>query len=336
MKFSAALSLALAPLALAKAVNNVYPVRRMEHKGASKGAAKGAAGGALAGGALGAALGAGGAAAINAGSVTQIILVWANPGGGAATTTMNEQVTVTQTVTAGAPPVPRHRLLPPLLLTPYVTVGGAAGLVYTPAEVKAKKGDMVIFTFMSANHTATQSTFDKPCDAMPGGMDSGFQPNANNTVNPPPQVAMQVMVETPLWFYCRQSTHCGKGMTFSINPTAEKSQAIFQSMAIAQKGQGAPSAIVGGGAANGTAPPPPPPPAAGAPPPAKESGAAPPATGGAAKGGMTQGIGQLTPGSGQCVCAVSCAPGSFPAVAAQGLGAFGGMPGGMPAEMAEA
>ncbi|KAK6825191.1 hypothetical protein PG995_015219 [Apiospora arundinis] len=328
MKFSAALSLAIAPLALAKAVNNVYPARRMEHKGA----AKGAAGGALAG----VAAGAGGAAVINAGAggVTQIILIWANPGGGAATTTMNQQVTVTQTVTAGAPPAASAP--PAAAATHTVTVGGAAGLVYTPAEVKAKKGDMVIFTFMSANHTATQSTFDKPCDAMPGGMDSGFQANANNTVNPPPQVAMQVMVETPLWFYCRQSTHCGKGMTFSINPTAEKSQAIFQSMAIAQKGTGAPSAIVGGGAANGTAPPPPPagaaPPAAA--PPAK--GAAPPATGGAAAGGMVQGIGQLTPGTGQCICAVTCSPGSFPAVAAQGIGAFGGVPGGMPAEMAEA
>ncbi|KAK7948242.1 uncharacterized protein PG986_009128 [Apiospora aurea] len=321
MKFSAALTLAIAPLALAKAVNNVYPVRRTEHKGASKGAAKGAAGGALAGGALGAALGAGGAAAVNAGSITQIILVWANPGGGAATTTMNEQVTVTQTVTAGAPPG-ASAPPPAAAATHSVTVGGAAGLVYTPAEVKAKKGDMVIFTFMAANHTATQSTFEKPCDAMPGGMDSGFQPNANNTVNPPPQVAMQVMVETPLWFYCRQSTHCGKGMTFSINPTAEKSQALFQSMAIAQKGQGAPSAIVGGGAANGTAPPPPPAAGAPRPPPRRQPRRA--------------GIGQLTPGTGQCVCAVSCAPGSFPAVAAQGLGAFGGMPGGMPAEMAEA
>ena len=71
----------------------------MDHK---KGAAAGAGAGALAG----VAAGAGGAAVINAGAggVTQIILVWANPGGGAATTTMNQQVTVTQTVTAGAPP----------------------------------------------------------------------------------------------------------------------------------------------------------------------------------------------------------------------------------------
>ena len=57
---------------------------------------------------------------------------------------------------------------------------------------------MVIFTFMSTNHTATQSTFDKPCDPMEGGMDTGFQPNPDNSINPPPQVAMQVMVETPL------------------------------------------------------------------------------------------------------------------------------------------
>ncbi|GKT86885.1 serine-threonine rich [Colletotrichum tofieldiae] len=79
--------------------------------------------------------------------------------------------------------------------------------------------------------------------------------NPNNSVAPPPQVAMQVMVSEPLWFYCAQANHCGKGMTFSINPTAEKSQAIFQSMAIQQKGKGAGGAITGG-----TPPPPPLPP----------------------------------------------------------------------------
>ncbi|GJC82511.1 hypothetical protein ColLi_05349 [Colletotrichum liriopes] len=111
---------------------------------------------------------------------------------------------------------------------------------------------MVVFTFMSQNHTATQSTFAKPCDPLAGGMNSGFMANPNNSVAPPPQVAMQVMVSEPLWFYCAQANHCGKGMTFSINPTAEKSQAIFQSMAIQQKGKGAGGAITGG-----TPPPPP-------------------------------------------------------------------------------
>lgn len=57
---------------------------------------------------------------------------------------------------------------------------------------------MVVFTFLSNNHTATQSAFATPCDPLAGGMDSGFVPNVNNTVSPPPQVAMQVTVATPL------------------------------------------------------------------------------------------------------------------------------------------
>lgn len=113
-------------------------------------------------------------------------------------------------------------------------------------------------------------------------------------------------------------------MAFSINPTAEKSQAMFQAMAIAQKGTGAPSAITGGG--NGTAAPPAAPPAAAPAAPPAESGAVAP----------SQGMGQIVPGTGQCICAVTCAPGSFPAVQAQGVGAFGGMGGGLPASMMEA
>ena len=79
-----------------------------------------------------------------------------------------------------------------------VIVGGSAGLVYTPESLNAAVGDMVVFTFMTLNHTATQSSFGTPCDALPGGMDSGFMPNINNTVVPPPQMAIQVKVSTPL------------------------------------------------------------------------------------------------------------------------------------------
>jgi hypothetical protein len=57
---------------------------------------------------------------------------------------------------------------------------------------------MVIFTFESQNHTATQSAFTSPCVKLAGGMDSGFMPNVNNTVVPAPQMAMQVTVATPL------------------------------------------------------------------------------------------------------------------------------------------
>jgi plastocyanin len=82
-----------------------------------------------------------------------------------------------------------------------VVVGGSAGLVYTPNSIKAAVGDMVIFTFMNANHTVTQSAFTAPCVKLPEGMDSGFMPNANNTVSPAPQMAMQVTVATPICKY---------------------------------------------------------------------------------------------------------------------------------------
>lgn len=109
-------------------------------------------------------------------------------------------------------------------------------------------------------------------------------------------------------------------MTFSINPTAAKTQAMFQSMAIAQNGTGAGTGITGGAA----------PPAAGA---GNATGggaaAAPPASGGSAAGGSSvqPTMGQGTVQGGACVCAVTCASGSFPAAQAQGVGAFGGLPG---------
>lgn len=347
MKFSAAaLSLCLAPLALAKSVHNVYPVRRDANKIAAR-KAKAQQQGSLAG------LGLAGFG-ISETTLSEVIIIWVNPGNSAQTTTVNNQVTVTQTVTAGAVATTvageaagttttgggsSSTTVAGTGATHTVTVGGNAGLQFTPSEVKAAVGDMVIFTFLSQNHTATQSAFATPCDALAGGMDSGFQPNPNNTVNPPPQVAMQVMVDTPLWFFCGQKGHCGKGMTFSINPTAEKTQAMFQAMAIAQKGAGAGTAITGnGGAANGSE---------AAAPAATESTTSLLPLGGSstttaavagATNGVTTGSG-TTLADGSCSCFVQCGSigaGAFPAVAAQGVGAFGGMPGALPISMAAA
>lgn len=201
-----------------------------------------------------------------------------------------------------------------------VTVGGTAGLVYTPETIEAAVGDMVIFTFMSTNHTLTQSAFATPCDKLAGGMNSGFIPNVNNTVVPAPQMAMQVTVATPLWFYCAQSGHCGKGMTFSINPTAAKSQAMFKSMAIAQNGTGTASPIAGGTAAAAAAP-------------AATSVVAAPAaasvaTAPAAAASMATGTGTVDT-AGACGCSCLCGVAAFPNVAVQGLNAFGGMSGSM-------
>ncbi|CCT74035.1 uncharacterized protein FFB20_01135 [Fusarium fujikuroi] len=246
-------------------------------------------------------------------SKTEIIIIWANPGAGAETTTINEKVTVTETVTKGGeavatPAAPQQHT---------VTVGGPGGLVYQPEQLdNIPIGDTVVFEFLSQNHTVSQSGFDKPCALLDGGMDSGFMPNPNNTVSPPPQVAMQVMVDTPLWFYCKQGNHCGKGMVFSINPTAEKTQAKFKEMAIQQNGDGKATPITGGDAA-------PAPPAE-----SKPAEAAPPAPAAPEATGVVPGKGTIG-GDGSCVCMVSCSAGGFPAQA-QGINSFGGMGGAMP------
>ncbi|KAI1340110.1 Cupredoxin [Xylariaceae sp. FL0016] len=317
MKYSTAVSVALAPLAFAKSLHNSYPLRRRtSHLSGS--VVEGAAGVSIPGAEI--------IQGVQAVGSTQVIVIWANPGNGAETTTLNQQVTVTQTVTAGAAEATAigsttvaagaTGTIAGTGATHSVMVGGTAGLVYTPSEVQAAVGDMVVFTFMSTNHTVTQSGFTTPCVAMEGGMDSGFQPNADNAVNPPPQVAMQVMSTDPTWFYCRQTGHCGKGMTFSINPTAEKTQAMFQAMAIAQNGAGAGSAITG----NATV--------------STGAGSAAAASSSVAAGAALQtGTGVLEGGA--CVCAVTCGAGSFPAVNAQGLNNFGGIAGGIPASMVE-
>lgn len=116
-------------------------------------------------------------------------------------------------------------------------------------------------------------------------------------------------------------------MTFSINPTAAKTQAMFQSMAIAQNGTGAGTAITGSApaagaaaaASNSTASAPA---AAAAAPAASGAGAA---AAGAGTTGVTTGTGTIQ--NGQCQCAVTCAVGGLPAANVQGVGAFGGAAG---------
>lgn len=138
-------------------------------------------------------------------------------------------------------------------------------LAYDPPSLDAQPGEYVQFNFKAQNHTVTQSTFEKPCVKMQDGMDSGFMPNPNNTMPVPPSMMMVVNDTKPLckfwhvsrrfwalWltgylpgFYCRQATHCGKGMAFGLNPGSSDKMTQFLEKAKSQNGT----------AANGTATP---------------------------------------------------------------------------------
>jgi plastocyanin len=240
-------------------------------------------------------------------TVEEVILIWVNAGGGAGTSTVNSAAAATAAQATA---------------THTVTVGGTEK-VYTPDTIEANVGDVVVFQFAQENHTVTQSQFAKPC-IKNGTFDSGFMANPNATIDPFPQAAMMVMVSTPLWFYCRQKvpeSHCGLGMTFSINPTAAKTQADFQAAAIAQNGTGAVSGIVGGSSVASSAASTVSVSTSTATAASTESSSSSSSSGGS---GLTTAQG-TTDSSGSCTCAVICAAGSIPNPAAQGINGFGGM-----------
>jgi len=142
-----------------------------------------------------------------------------------------------------------HFSLAPVILATLVSTVSAAtfqvkvgngATAFDPTSVNASTGDTVTFVFYPKNHTVTQSTFAAPCQSMSGGVDSGFQPVAANASNVP---TFSVMVNNtqPLWFYCRQTSHCESGMVFAINPTANKTFDAFQAAAKASSANGTPA-----------------------------------------------------------------------------------------------
>ncbi|CZS93015.1 uncharacterized protein RAG0_03496 [Rhynchosporium agropyri] len=103
---------------------------------------------------------------------------------------------------------------------------------YIPNYVVAKTGDTIMFQFTSGNHTVTESTFEKPCDKLANGVDSGYQPITNPS--DPPKFTLDVVRNTSQWFFSKQAGECGQGMTFALNPTNEQTEVLFQLNAAAQ------------------------------------------------------------------------------------------------------
>ncbi|KAG8953878.1 hypothetical protein FRC04_001508 [Tulasnella sp. 424] len=139
-----------------------------------------------------------------------------------------------------------------------VTVGGGGALVFTPNQIAvAIKGDVIHFTFKTLNGTATQSSFDKPCEMIPeGGFDSGFQavdPAATSF----PTYDLPINDTTPVWVVCRQAGHCKVGMVFAVNAptknmTFDRFMANAMSMSMPMTDSSAPTAASATGAAAST------------------------------------------------------------------------------------
>ncbi|KIM87510.1 hypothetical protein PILCRDRAFT_815034 [Piloderma croceum F 1598] len=125
-----------------------------------------------------------------------------------------------------------------------VVVGGTDKLFYTPSNITAAAGDVIMFQFQQKNHTITQSSFATPCRELTltstsgqVGFDSGFMPVAANATTFPTW-NLTVNDTSPIWAYCRQAGHCGSGMVFSVNSveSGPNNFAAFQAAAEQQNG----------------------------------------------------------------------------------------------------
>jgi hypothetical protein len=98
-----------------------------------------------------------------------------------------------------------------------VDVGKDAKLAFDPNNLSEPRGTVVSFLFHPKNHSVVQSSFDNPCQPLSGGFSSGFIPAS---VSPSGvEFAYTVDRDTPVWFYCAQTTgnHCQTGMVGAIN-----------------------------------------------------------------------------------------------------------------------
>jgi len=122
----------------------------------------------------------------------------------------------------------------------HVIVGNNGTLTFDPPSIAAAPRDTVVFEFRSKNHTATQSSFGDPCRKLEftsttgqKGFDSGFMPvDASLTTNFP-TFSVTVNDTAPIWIYCRQQGHCGKGMVFAVNAdeSSDRNYAAFVTLA---------------------------------------------------------------------------------------------------------
>ncbi|KAJ6602397.1 hypothetical protein DFH09DRAFT_849579, partial [Mycena vulgaris] len=86
---------------------------------------------------------------------------------------------------------------------------------FSPNTVSARAGSTITFRFSASNHSVAQSTFDRPCAPVQGGLDSGFQAVLDGQTNGFPVWSFVVEDDQQsLWFFYRQSSpeyHCTAG-----------------------------------------------------------------------------------------------------------------------------
>ncbi|CZT03087.1 uncharacterized protein RCO7_06092 [Rhynchosporium graminicola] len=114
---------------------------------------------------------------------------------------------------------------------------GAAGLVFTPASLTAKVGDMVEFRFYPQNHSVARAEYKNPCipyevvDVGRKGFWSDFRP-VNVVLSDPPKFSVLINDTEPIFFYCSAPGACQEDLMVGvINPNSTQTLEVQKAFA---------------------------------------------------------------------------------------------------------
>jgi len=108
--------------------------------------------------------------------------------------------------------------------------------IFHPNNITAPNGTLVTFWIPNNGlaHSVTQSSFANPCTYLAAtgnssaGFDSGLQTAKTFTI----QITDE---KKPIWFHCKQVSHCGLGMVGSINAPASGNNTFEMFLAAAKQ-----------------------------------------------------------------------------------------------------
>ncbi|KAI0646840.1 hypothetical protein C8Q79DRAFT_590734 [Trametes meyenii] len=114
-----------------------------------------------------------------------------------------------------------------------IDVAAGGNFVFSPANVTASNGTLITFFFPNNGlpHSVTQGDFNSPCEPIApqngvSGFDSGLQQGVQFTLN-------VTNDQIPIYFFCKEPTHCGLGMVGSINaPSTGNTHDAWQAAAL--------------------------------------------------------------------------------------------------------
>ncbi|KAF9039948.1 hypothetical protein BJ165DRAFT_1613598 [Panaeolus papilionaceus] len=132
--------------------------------------------------------------------------------------------------------------------TNHIVNVGLEGSFFDPSITSAQVNDTVTFLFQGDVHTVTQSSFDTPCVALPGGFNSGAMGVGANLSSLNPIASWTLTItnsSAPIYFFCeisRPMSHCNSGMVGAINALPNDYNAYLTS---AKQATGTPKPSVG-------------------------------------------------------------------------------------------